>query len=100
MNNQQLFKQSRCQDNKSIQTEEFKIPQHGSVSCSCTLVSPVFLLHWFQSLCLIGQHGHREALVSSQWQAAFVWIKEKKKDGTKWARGSYLLLANIHCPQW
>ena len=24
---------------------------------------------------------------------------EKKRDGTKWARGGYLLLANRHCPQ-
>lgn len=31
------------------------------------------------ALCLIGQRGHREGLVSSQWQAAFVCIKEKKK---------------------
>lgn len=26
-------------------------------------------------------------------------LQERKRDGTKWARGGYLLLANRHCPQ-
>lgn len=27
-------------------------------------------------------------------------LQRRKRDGTKWARGAYLLLANRHCPQW
>lgn len=27
-------------------------------------------------------------------------LQKRKRDGTKWSRGAYLLLANKHCPQW